>query len=89
MISSCMWLPLASCLEDHVFLIGPRCLLMERSSLHVICTSGLVVPALTEQQDKVRCMSHHKEEKASCECRKLIHSRHTQCLWCLAPMSIG
>ncbi len=52
MISSCMWLPLASCFEDQVFLIGPRCLPMEVSSLHVICSFRLVLPALGVTQAK-------------------------------------
>ena len=33
-MNSCMGLPFASCFDDHVFLIGLRCLPMELSSLH-------------------------------------------------------
>lgn len=64
MISSCMWLSLASCLEDQVFLIGPRCFLMDMSSLRAICISGLVVPALQGLHDIVQCrrVSPHKEK---------------------------
>ena len=91
MISSCMWLPFANCCDDQVFLVGPRSLLIEVSSLHVSYTIRPVVPESSGLQEKAEAAHpHHKRRAMSIALSlELTLSRHTQCLYCMAPRSLG